>query len=337
MTSHTPSAGRRVGVRLAGTGIALPQRILTNDQLAKSVDTNDQWITQRTGIRQRYIADPPVNERQLALDAVSAAMREAGTSPNQLDMLICATMTAQMCCPSTAARVVAQLGASPAGAIDISAACSGFVYGLNLASSMIESGRARTVVVVGSEALSRITDWKDRRTCVLFGDGAGAAVLTASDDPAQGCLHQVMASNGNQWHHLYVPRTPDDLPPDDPEFSGTFNTLQMNGREVYKFAVTTLENMIKQVTAAAGIRPADLAVIIPHQSNQRILESVRDKLGLPPEKLYINIDRYGNTSAASVPICLHELRQAGKLKTGDLVLFAALGGGLTWTASLWRL
>lgn len=324
------------GVRLAGTGIAIPGLEVTNDDLSKTIDTSDQWITQRTGIKQRYRVDGSTTERHLAQEALEMAIDESGIQPTQLDMVICATMTQEMCCPSTAARLVAQLGAVPAGAMDISAACSGFVYGMNLASTLIESGRYQTVAVVGAEVLSQILDWTDRRTCVLFGDGAGAAIFTASTNPQQGCLHQTLASDGNNWQHLYVPRKPAHVP-SDTTFNGSFNTLQMNGREVFKFAVSTLSRMIQEVLDTCHLKASDLAMIIPHQSNQRILTSVRERFELPPDRFYINIDRYGNTSAASVPICLHELRTAGRLKPNDLVLFAALGGGLTWASSLWRL
>ncbi len=334
---HQPAAHRLAGARLIGTGMAVPQRVVTNDELAKTIDTNDPWIRKRTGIGQRHILDESLSERHLAKQALDQAIQNAKIDPTQIDMLICATMTPEMCCPSTAARLVTEIGATPAGAIDISAACSGFVYGINLASSMIATGACRTVAVVGTEALSKIIDWKDRRTCVLFGDGAGAAIFTASDDSEQGCLHQTMGSNGEGWRELFVPRQESDLPADSDVFNGNYNTLQMNGREVYKFAVTTLRMMIDKTLDECGIKASDLAVIIPHQSNQRILESTREKLGLSDEKMYINIDRYGNTSAASVPICLHELMEADRLKKGDLVLFVALGGGLTWASSLWRL
>ncbi len=324
------------GVRLAGSGMALPPTVLTNEELARRVDTNDEWISQRTGIRQRHVADEKTTLLPLARDATRAALADAGVQASDLDLLICATLTPEMCCPSTAARVAAEIGANPAGAMDISAACSGFVYGINMAAALIESGFYRTIAVVGGEVLSKITDWNDRRTCVLFGDGAGAAILTRDDNPGRGCLYQTMSSNGSLWRELYVPRHAGDVP-EHAEFTGSYNTLQMNGREVYKFAVTTLQKTIDDALHATGLKASDLAVIIPHQSNARILESAREKLGLPAEKLYINIDRYGNTSAASVPICLHELRSAGKLKSGDLVLFVALGGGLTWASSLWRL
>lgn len=221
--------------------------------------------------------------------------------------------------------------------MDLSAACSGFVYALNLASMMIESGQYRTVGVVGAETLSRITDYTDRRTCILFGDGAGAAVLTASGDEKQGSLVQAMRSDGSLWEELYIPRNEKHLPNDSNGFSGHYDTLQMNGREVYKFAVTTTQRIIDETLEKAGMTGADLAMVIAHQSNKRILESARQRLGLPPEKLWINIDRYGNTSAASVPICLHELTEAGKIGQGDLVLFMAIGGGMTWATNLWRL
>ena len=326
-----------VGVRIAGTGIAIPPRVLTNQDLEGMVDTNDQWITQRTGIQTRHIVEGDVTTRDLAVQAMQGALVDAHMEPGALDMVLVATLTPEMCCPSTAARVVDAIGAIPAGALDISAACSGFVYGMNVASSLIQSGMYASIGVVGAETLSRITNWEDRGTCILFADGAGAAIFTACDDPKRGCLFQKMNSDGSRWPDLYCPRQASDLPPDPQGFSGKFNTLQMNGREVYKFAVTNLLGCIRDTLGACGLEAGDLAMIVAHQSNKRILESARDRLGLLEEKLYINIDRYGNTSAASVPICLHELRSAGRIRDGDLVLFTALGGGMTWTSSLWRL
>lgn len=325
-----------IGIRLAGTGMAVPATVLTNDDLAKRVDTSDAWISQRTGIRERRILNDTATVRDLARDAAMQALENAGMVGADLDMLICATLRPEMVCPSTAARVVAEIGAVPAAAVDLNAACSGFVYALNFASSLIRTGAVRTVAVLGAEALSKLTDWQDRGTCVLFGDGAGAAILTASDDPTQGLLHQTMASDGSMWKELYCPREPHHVPADDKIFSGTFDTLQMNGREIYKFAVSTLQKTIEKVLADQGLRSGDLAMVIAHQSNARILESAREKLGLPEDKLYINIDRYGNTSAASIPICLHELNAAGRIKPGDLILFVGLGGGLTWASALWR-
>lgn len=326
-----------IGVRIAGTGMCVPPKVLTNDDLAKMVDTNDQWITQRVGIKTRHIVEEGTTVRDLAREALLEALKNAGIQPGQLDMVLVATLTPEMCCPSTAARVVSDIGAQPAGAMDLSAACSGFVYALNIAGALIQSGQYRTVGVVGAETLSQITDYTDRRTCILFGDGAGAAVLTASDDPAQGSIRQTMRSEGALWGELYVPRVPRDLPEAGEAFTGNFGKLQMNGQAVYKFAVTTTYSVIQETLEKAGVSADDLAMVVAHQSNRRILESAREKLGLPPEKLYINIDRYGNTSAASVPICLHELTQAGRVKPGDLIMFMAIGGGMTWTANLWRL
>ena len=316
--------------------MSLPSRIVPNSDLTKLVETSDDWIRQRTGITQRYVLGPGQTMRQLAKEAAAQAILNAGIAPEQLDMLLCATMTPEMCCPSTAARIVDELGATPAGAADVSAACSGFVYALNMAESLIRGGMYRHIAVVGAEAVSTILDWKDRRTCVLFGDGAGAAILSASDNPDQGTVHQTMSSNGSLWHILYCPRTDDQLPPGN-EFSGAHETLQMDGREVYKFAVTTMISAINKTLDAAGFTPSDLAMIVSHQSNKRIMESARQKLRLPEEKLYINIDRYANTSAASVPICLHELMEADRLEAGDLVLFIGLGGGMSWATNLWRM
>jgi 3-oxoacyl-[acyl-carrier-protein] synthase-3 len=325
-----------IGVHLAGTGMALPGRVVSNADLSRLIETSDDWITQRTGIKQRYVVSDGQTVRDLARQAVADALQDAGVQAKQLNLLICATMTPEMCCPSTAARIVDELGAAPAGAFDISVACSGFVYALNVAESLIRSGLYQHIAVVGAEALSTIVDWKDRRTCVLFGDGAGAVILSASDAPEQGSLHHTMSSKGSLWHILYCPRTDSQLPPGN-EFSGAHETLQMNGREVYKFAVTTMISAIRQTLKACQLEPDDLAMIISHQSNKRILESARSKLRLPEEKLYINIDRFANTSAASVPLCLHELRTAERIGTGDLVMFVALGGGMSWATNLWRL
>ena len=334
--SHRPRPARPAGVVIRGTGIALPDKVLSNHDLAQLVDTNDEWITQRTGIKTRRIVEGDTTVRDLARDALTHALDTADLPAAELDLVILATITPEMVCPNTAARVVAELGATPAGAMDLSAACSGFVYALNVAASLIESGMYRTVGVVGAETLSKIVDYQDRRTCILFGDGAGAAVLQADDDPDRGCLYQTMHSNGDFWGELYVPRQPTHLPENN-NFTGAFDTLQMNGREVYKFAVTTTQKMMAQTLEAAGVKPEELALVVSHQSNKRILESARDRFGLPEDKLYINIDRFGNTSAASAPICLHEAYTQGKIHPGDLVLFCAIGGGMTWSTSLWRM
>lgn len=335
MNAAPATAG--IGVRLAGVGTALPERTLTNDDLAALVDTNDAWITQRTGIKTRYIAEDGTTTTSLAADALRAALEDAGMQPGDLDMVLLATMTAEMSCPSTAARVVNEVGAVPAGAMDITAACSGFVYGLNHAEALIRSGHYKTVAVIGAETLSKYVNYEDRKTCILFGDAAGAAVLTADSDTSRGCLAQTMRSDGSLWGELYLPRTPGDLPKQHDGFTGRFNTLQMNGQEVFKFAVTTTQAIIDETLDKAGVTPADLAAVIPHQSNRRILELVKKRMDLPEGKMVINIDKYGNTSAASVPLCLNDKHVAGELNEGDLVLFVAIGGGMCWTTSLWKL
>ena len=326
------------GVCLAGTGMAVPARVVTNNDLAKSVETSDEWISKRTGIRQRHVAEQGTSVLSLSTDAMKQALASANLQGSDLDMVILATMTPEMVTPSTAARVDAEIGASPAGAVDISAACSGFVYAVNLAAGLMKTGFHRHIGVIGCEMLSRITNWEDRNTCVLFGDGAGAAVFSACDDSSRGCLYQSMGSDGGRWHELYCPRTEADLPTNGhgAPFNGQYNPPQMNGRATYKFAVSTLQKSIDDALQHCNLKPSDLAVIIPHQSNARIIESAREKLGLKPERMCVNIDRYGNTSAASVPIALHELTSEGRVKPGDYVLFVALGGGLTWATSLWK-
>lgn len=326
----------RPGVRIAGVGTALPARVLTNDDLAAIVDTNDAWITQRTGIKTRHIADEKTTTRSLAVDALRTALADAKMDAKELDMVLLATMTPEMSCPSTAARVAHEVGATPAGAMDLAAACSGFVYGLNHAAALVQTGHYRNVAVIGSETLSRVTDYSDRRTCILFGDAAGAAIVTACDNPDRGCLVQTMRSDGGLWSELYVPREESHLPENNGTFSGKLNTLQMNGQEVFKFAVTTTHAIIDETLEKAGVTADQLAAVIPHQSNRRILELVKKRMDLPDHKMVINIDKYGNTSAASVPLCLHEKRTSGELNDGDLVLFVAIGGGMCWTTSLWR-
>jgi 3-oxoacyl-[acyl-carrier-protein] synthase-3 len=326
------------GVAIVGTGKAVPGKVVTNNDLSQNIETNDEWISQRTGIRQRHVVTEGQNVRSLGVTATKQALDQAGLKATDLDLLICCTMTPDMNCPNTAARIVAELGATPAGAMDISAACSGFVYGMNLAYSLIKAGGYKTIAVVGTEVISNILDWDDRRTCVLFGDGAGTAILQATDRAEAGCLFQTMGSNGDGWKELYIPRCDTHIPKDDNGvYSGKLNTLQMNGREVYKFAVSTFRKCIEEAVKAVGIGVHDLDMIVAHQSNARILESVREKLGIAEDRLYINIDRYANTSAASVPICMQELTEQNRLKPGQLVLFIGMGGGLTWGSSLWRL
>lgn len=340
MTSRAPQRPRTAaGVRIAGTGMAVPPKVLSNDDLAKIVDTNDEWIVQRTGIRTRHVVDNGrIHTSDLGAQAAKQALQKAGLDPSDLDLLICATMTPDVVCPASAAMIVQKIGAIPCGAIDINIACTGMVAALNLASNYVTAGHARHVAVVAAETLSSLVDWDDRRTCILFGDGASAIVLSASDDPGRGSLYQALGSDAARGEVLFVPRTEHDIPPGQEDiFSGKYNTLQMNGKAVYKFAVEVLAESVEKALDATGLTADDIAMVVPHQSNIRMLKSAWKRLGFDEDKVYINIDRFGNTSAASIGICLHELMEAGRLKEGDHVVFVAQGGGLSWGTNLWKL
>ncbi|MEM9414717.1 MAG: beta-ketoacyl-ACP synthase III [Planctomycetota bacterium] len=333
---NIPGVTQPAGVRFAGVGTAIPQRVLTNSDLAKIVDTNDAWISKRTGIKTRHMAADGETTRDLASQALASALDDAGMAGSDLDMVLVATMTPEMNCPSTAVRVAATVGATPAGAMDLSAACTGFVYGINHAAALIQTGHYRNVAVIGAETLSSVVNYNDRRTCILFGDAAGAAILTASDNPAQGCLYQTMRADGNRWDDIYVPRHERDISPDN-GYSGQLNTMQMNGQEVFKFAVTQTQSIIDETLEKTGVTPDQLAAVFAHQSNKRILDLLQKRLDLPDGKLVVNIQKYGNTSAASVPLCLHEKLARKELREGDLVLFVAMGAGMSWASSLWRM
>jgi 3-oxoacyl-[acyl-carrier-protein] synthase-3 len=331
----------RVGVRIAGTGIALPRRTMTNTDLEKVMDTSDEWIRQRTGIHTRYVVDSKNGESvlHLATPALQAALADAGLDPSGLDLILCATMCAEMACPPTACRVAAAIGAGHAGAMDLSAACCGFVYAMNIAHDLIKGGAYRTIGVIGADTLSKFLEYSTdgRSTAIIFGDAAGAMVLTATDDPSQGILAQSMHSDGNGWKEIYTPRTPFDFPPGVEPNPAMYGRVYMNGATVFKFAVGTFPDLIQETLDKAQLTADQIDMFVCHQSNARILHAARDRFGLPEEKLYINIDRYGNTVAASVPLCLHELRAAGRVKAGQRVMFVAFGGGLTWGSSLWQL
>ncbi len=333
-------SNRRYGTRILGCGSALPEGVLTNTDLEKLIDTNDEWIAQRTGIRRRHKCDPSKGEhvRSLSTKALQIALDESGLVGSDLDLVIVGTVTGEMTCPSTACRVAEAVGATPSGAFDLGAACSGFVYALNVGESLIQSGRFRTIAVVGCDTLTSIADYTSRRVSILCGDAAGAVVLQRSEDDLEvGCMHQIMESDGSHWSDLYIPRCEADAPDDADWNEVKLEYLQMNGREVYRFAVSTFRKTVERVLDENNLTVDDIAMLIPHQSNRRIIESTMEKLKLPPEKVCINIQNYGNSSAGSVPLCFDQMIRAGRVGKGDKVLFVAFGGGLTWASSLWQL
>ena len=319
---------------LTGTGSWLPEKILTNDDLSKIVDTSDEWIRTRTGIRQRHIAAEGELTSDLATRAAERALEAAGRDASDIDMVLVATSTPDNTFPATATTVQANLGITHGGpAFDLQAVCSGFVYALATADSFIRSGAADRVLVIGAETFSRILDWNDRGTCVLFGDGAGAVVLEAGEGTGdisdRGILSTRIHADGRQKDLLYVDGGPSS--------TQTVGHLRMKGREVFRHAVVRIAEVMEEVMKETGIGPDDIALFVPHQANIRILEGTAKKIGLNPDKVYITVDRHGNTSAASIPLALDEAVRKGRVGEGDLVLMEAMGGGFTWGASLVRL
>jgi len=317
------------GTTITGTGMYVPDRVLTNDDLAKLVETSDEWIVERTGIRQRRIAAPDQASSDLALIACQRALDMAGLEPRDVDQIVLATTTPDRILPSCACTLQQKLGASRAAAYDMFAACTGFVYGMGLARGLVGSGVADTVLVVGVETLSRIVDYTDRNTCVLFGDGAGAAVVQACE--AGVGLHAIdMHSDGELGEVLEVPAGISRNPASTDTVEAHEHFIRMQGKKLYPFAVRSMEESTRRCADVAGWSASEIDLFIPHQANLRIIEAVRERLDVPSEKVYVNIDRYGNTSSASIPIALDECVRAGRLKPGDRLAIAAFGGGATW-------
>lgn len=339
--SAADGAGSGVGVRFAGSGSALPKRALTNADLEQLMDTTDDWILQRTGIRERRVIDRSAGESvsSLGAEALRRALRAARMEASELELLIVATMTPESNCPPTACRVASMIGAGTIGAWDVSAACCGFVFSLNNAYGLIRSGQYRNIAVIGADTLSRHMAYDDsgRATAILFGDAAGAVVLRATDDGSKGLIAQAMHSDGGRWADLFIPETVHDFPEGQEPDERQLSRVQMNGKAVFKFAVGTFQDVISQTLDRAGLTPDQVDHFVCHQSNARILQAARERFGLPEEKLYVNIDRYGNTVAASVPLCLDELWSSGRVREGQRVMFVAFGGGLTWGTSLWQM
>jgi 3-oxoacyl-[acyl-carrier-protein] synthase-3 len=320
--------------RITGTGSYAPGKVLSNADLERMVATSDQWITERTGIRARYIVGPGEACSDLAVKAARRALDAAKIRAADLDMILLATCTGDYPLPATACLIQHQLGATKAAACDISAACCGFVYALSMADAYVKTGM-RHVLVVGSEVMSAITDWADRNTCVLFGDGAGAAVVSASDG-ARGILSTHLRSDGALWELIAVPGGGSRLPPSEKVLAEKLNCIKMKGNETFKVAVRTLEEIARETLAANNLTVADLDLYVPHQANVRILTAVADRLELSLDKVMLNLDRYGNTSAASIPIALDEAVRQGRIKDGSLIMLGAFGAGLTWASALIR-
>ena len=312
---------------VSGTGSALPQRRVTNEELAQTVDTTDEWIVERTGIRSRYIAGDGETTASLALDAARNALSAAGLQPADIDLIVLATATPDQTFPSTATKVQAALGINDCIAFDVHAVCTGFLYALTVADSMLRSGSARHALVIGAETFSRLLDWEDRATCVLFGDGAGAIVLSA-EEGERGILSTKLHADGRHNDLLFVDG--------GPSTTGTVGKLRMKGREVFRHAVVNLAQVMNEVLAGAGLSAGEVDWVVPHQANARILDATAKKLGLPPEKVVVTVDRHANTSAASVPLAFDAAVKDGRIKRGDLVVLEAMGGGFTWGAAALR-
>ncbi len=316
---------------IRGSGSALPKRAVSNAELAETVDTTDEWIVERTGIRNRHIAGEGETTSSLAIEASRKALGDAGFDPQSVDLIVLATATPDQTFPASATRVQDALGCNGGIAFDVAAVCSGFLYALAGADSMLRTGMAKRALVIGSETFSRILDWEDRTTCVLFGDGAGAIVLEAEnvDDDGPGILSTKLHADGEHSQLLYVDG--------GPSTTGTVGKLRMKGREVFRHAVVNLSDVLNEVLGDAGFAPEDLDWVVPHQANARILDATARKLGLPAEKVIVTVDRHANTSAASVPLAFDVARRDGRIEPGDLVMFEAMGGGFTWGASLVRM
>ncbi len=321
-------------VKFLGIGSAAPEKVLSNHDFEKMIDTSDEWILSRTGISERRIAEPEVASSDLAYEACLKALEDASMDIEEIDGIIVGTITPDHLFPSTACVLQSQLGAKNAFAFDISAGCSGFLYALHVAKGMIQGGTNKKLLVVGAEVLSKIMNYDDRTTCILFGDGAGAAVLAASDTP--GILSSCLGSNGDHWKLLWMPAGGSRIPTSEESLKNGDHFLKMEGKEVFKEAVKALESSSLEAIRQADITPNQIDLLIPHQANFRIIEAVRKRLELPEEKVFSNLERYGNTSSASVPIALDEAVKSGRLKKGDIVVFSAFGAGFTWGASVVR-
>ncbi len=321
------------GIGIIGTGSFLPEKTLKNCDLEKIVDTSDEWITARTGIKARRVLEEGKATSDIAIEASKKALEDANLDTSDVDLIIVATMTGDTITPSTACVVQDKLGCNNAAAFDISAACSGFIYGLSMAYGLISSGVYKNILLIGAEAMSRILDWEDRSTCILFGDGAGAAVLSEVPE-GYGILGMELGSDGSGKDHLLIPAGGSKNPSTHETLENREQYLRMEGSEVFKFAVRKIEETCKNLLEETGLEASDIDLFIPHQANTRIINSAGKKLKIPKEKTFINLDKYGNMSAASIPVALDEALKEGKIEDGDNILLVGFGGGLTWGSSI---
>jgi 3-oxoacyl-[acyl-carrier-protein] synthase-3 len=318
---------------ITGTGSYVPKKVLNNFDLEKIVGTSDQWITERTGIKERRIAESAEAASDLGVEASKRALQSAGLKPKEIDMIIVATMSGDMPMPSTASFLQKKLGVKNAAAFDINAACSGFLYGLSVADSFIKAKTAKKLLLVGAEVNSEFLDWKDRATCVLFGDGAGAVVMEPIKSN-RGILSTHLYSNGNLWDFIYIPGGGSKHPSSSKTIKDKMHFIKMKGNKTFKVAVRTLEKLVVNTLKVNKIKPSQLTLLIPHQANIRIIQALAKRLNLPMSKVVVNLDKYGNTSSASIPIALDEAVRTGRIRDGDYILLEAFGGGLTWASAL---
>ena len=334
MNKPSISDGSKYNAVIAGTGMSVPKKTLSNEDFMKIIDTSDEWITSRTGIKVRHIAGEDETTAMFATEAAKKALAAADLAAEDVDLIVVATITPEMVFPSTACFVQDMLGASHAWAFDLAAACSGFVYAVSIAQQFVCSGRYKNAIVIGAETLSKITDYEDRASCILFGDGAGAVVVQRSEGESLGIMYSTSSSDGSGWKSLkceaYGSRNPANKPLDDPKKA----LMSINGREIYQLAVRRIVELVYESLEKCNLTIADIDMFIPHQMNARIIESVGKRLKLDDDKVFINIEKYGNTSSASIPMALDECIRESKIKKGDIVLLVAFGGGLTWGANL---
>jgi len=322
---------------ITGFGSAVPDKVLTNADFEKFLDTSDEWITTRTGIKERHVCSEGESTATLATDAARKALADAGVGADEIDLIICCTVTPDMLFPATASFIQDELGATDVPCFDLSAACSGFIYGLTVGCQFIQTGMYKRVLVIGADSITHFTDYTDRRTCILFGDAAGAVVLEPTEEEGKGVLYNVLHADGKGRDFIELPAGGSRNPATHETVDAKQHYIQMNGRDVYKFAVSKMQWLLGDCMDKCGLTVDDVDLVVPHQVNMRIIKSAARKFNFPMEKLYLNIERYGNTSAASIPLALTEAWQAGRIKPGSTLLVIAFGAGLTWAGSVIRL